>query len=466
MSEQDAGDAEAATTTARESWGEGSSAREDGWEVAGQSREHAPQPEGLAETPPPAPEEEWEEAKEPATTAGDKLQGEAAAAGGGADDDWPDWTTGRRRGDNSRGAGVTGWAGSEDDDEDAWRKIAAAEEAERKPPLAAASAAAAGGAEQTWAEAADYWHSAAAAEDYARTVALTAANTAANANPAAADGDSGDHPWRGRGRRPKRHVAYVEDADDEDEPRVKEESPDKRWDSSPDKGETDRTKRTANVWPEDSDEDVTIRVPPGAIVIKRLEKSPDKWPTVRIKAPEPVPEPEPTRSGSKPSPRWNRPASRSRSGSRSRSRSKPRSGPPSWSSRTDASSSGHGSGWDEDDPDDGASDGAVGERVEDEWADVPRAQVMPRDHKGRPLSFMVQLPKEAPKEPPEHAGSMKFYNDWTPGMGKAWRGYRLDVLNVFGASVANVSDEIKVDVITTDHDERTDFRWLQVCLWG
>ena len=66
---------------------------------------------------------------------------------------------------------------------------------------------------------------------------------------------------------------------------------------------------------------------------------------------------------------------------------------------------------------------------------------------------------------PEPFKRKSFY-DWRPGIGQPFRDYKLDVLDVVGARVTNVSDEIKIEVITSKHDTPgadtpgADFRWL------
>jgi hypothetical protein len=88
-------------------------------------------------------------------------------------------------------------------------------------------------------------------------------------------------------------------------------------------------------------------------------------------------------------------------------------------------------------------------------------QVVPLDQKGRPLSFTASLRKDVPEHgAAERAVGTKFYS-WKTGRDQTFRGYKLDVLDVFGARVVNVSNEIKVEVITTQHNaEGPDFRWL------
>jgi hypothetical protein len=269
----------------------------------------------------------------------------------------------------------------------------------------------------------------------ARTASLTAANTAANTVPAGGSESPWSKPgsWGVGGAR----AAYVEDAEDSDEEEeeegdsgwipIKEESPDRRWSPSRLPRDSSPGKRS-NSSPD-----------------KRSDSSPYRRSTIRLKAGTSV-------AAAK---RWSE-TPRLEPGS-SRAVRRGRSG--SWSSSLSGSGSGSGSGYSA--RTDATESGSEESEAEDYWADVPRAQVLPRDQKGRPLSFMVEVPKDVPNEAAAaRADSMKFY-DWKPGMGQTFRDYKLDVMDVFGARVANVSDEIKVEVITTEHHvEGTDFRWL------
>jgi hypothetical protein len=242
----------------------------------------------------------------------------------------------------------------------------------------------------------------------ARTASATAANTAANA----ARGADAERALRGAGRGRGR-AAYVRDEDDEEQSEeddeeegwvpIKEESPARRWGHSPDKRSNSSPDRRFDEWPYRR-----FDVPPyspGAIQGFRPGVS---VPAVARWSATPQAEPVSDWEGS-------------------------------YSSRTRAT-----------------EDESVRD-PRDAWVGMPRAKVLPRDQKGRRLSFAAEIGKRAPKEAP--TDGVKFY-EWKPGMGQNFRDYKLDAMNVFAATVANESGEIKVEVTTTKEDEGTDFRWL------